>query len=95
MGWWQGSANEGEKAYFKEYLGVDGKDPAWALLKESLKSVSQTAIMLMQASHLRAFTRYLLSFPLFNLCKSRRSMSHSYHIPKTIKLKVCGSSEKP
>lgn len=48
VGWWQGSANEGEKAYFKEYLGVDGKDPAWALLKESLKSVSQTAIMLMQ-----------------------------------------------
>ena len=38
VGWWQSSANEGEKAfspYFKEYLGVDGKDTAWALLKES------------------------------------------------------------
>ena len=50
VGWWKGSASEGEKGYFKEYLGVDGKDPAWALLQESLKSVSQTAIMLMQVS---------------------------------------------
>ena len=61
VGWWQGSANEGEKAYFKEYLGVDGKDPAWALLKESLKSVSQTAIMLMQASMLMDFVCQNLS----------------------------------
>lgn len=67
VGWWQGSANEGEKAYFKEYLGVDGKDPAWALLKESLKSVSQTAIMLMQASLLNPFASCCLSFPLLSL----------------------------
>ena len=63
MGWWQGSANDGEKAYFKEYLGVDGKDPAWALLKESLKSVSQTAIMLMQVSlqHILQAKRFLVN----------------------------------
>lgn len=51
-GWWADSATEKDKAYLKEYLGVEEiKDVSWALLREAFKSVSQTSIVMMQVKY--------------------------------------------
>ena len=51
MGWYKDSATPREKAYLAAYLGTDGSDIAWDMIRLSYKSVSQSAIFLLQVLH--------------------------------------------
>lgn len=42
------SANATDKAAIKEYLGVDGSDIAWDLIRAAMQSVSRSSIFMMQ-----------------------------------------------
>jgi 4-alpha-glucanotransferase len=42
------SANAGDKAYLKAYLGSDGTDIAWDFIRAAMESVSNTTVFLMQ-----------------------------------------------
>jgi len=42
------SATPEDKAAIKEYLGVDGSDIAWDLIRAAMQSVSGTSIFMMQ-----------------------------------------------
>ncbi len=57
MGWWEGGAGASvrseadvarEKAFAKEYLGTDGREMNWALIRAALGSVADTAIVPLQ-----------------------------------------------
>ena len=48
VGWYKDSAGARDKAFLKAYLGSDGSDIAWDMIRESMKSVSQSAIFLLQ-----------------------------------------------
>lgn len=45
---WYGSASEDERDHFRRYLGVDGHDPAWDMIRMAYMSVSETAVATMQ-----------------------------------------------
>ena len=48
-GWWNDSAGKQDKEYIKEYLGLEEvTDISWTMLREALKSVSRTTIVMMQ-----------------------------------------------
>ncbi len=47
IGWWA-TAGEAERAFTRAYLGSDGQDVAWALIRSACASVADTAIVLMQ-----------------------------------------------
>lgn len=48
-GWWADSANETDKTYLKQYLGLeDVEDVSWIMMREAFKSISRTAIVMMQ-----------------------------------------------
>lgn len=50
-GWWTDSAGKQDKDYVKEYLGLDEvTDISWTMLREALKSVSRTSIVMMQVT---------------------------------------------
>jgi 4-alpha-glucanotransferase len=57
MGWWQGGAGDSvrsaedvsrEKAFAREYLGSDGREMNWVMIRALLASVADTAIVPMQ-----------------------------------------------
>ena len=50
VGWWKDSAQAAEKDYIKRYLHTDGKDIAGDFMRESFKSVSKTAIVMLQVA---------------------------------------------
>ena len=47
-GWWKDSAGEQDREYLGEYLGSDGADVAWDLIRAAFASVSRTTIVMMQ-----------------------------------------------
>ena len=47
IGWWA-AAGEHEREFARAYLGSDGQDMAWALIRGALASVADTAIVAMQ-----------------------------------------------
>jgi 4-alpha-glucanotransferase len=47
VGWWAG-ANEHERRFASDYLGTEGQDIAWALIRSACASVADTAIYPMQ-----------------------------------------------
>ena len=47
LGWWAG-AGEHEREFARAYLGTDGHDMAWALIRAACASVADTAIVAMQ-----------------------------------------------
>jgi 4-alpha-glucanotransferase len=47
IGWWA-SAGEHEREFARAYLGGDGQDMAWALIRAGCASVADTAIVAMQ-----------------------------------------------
>ena len=48
-GWWKDSAGKQDKEYVKQYLGLEEvTDISWTMLREALKSVSRTSIVMMQ-----------------------------------------------
>lgn len=48
-GWWKDSAGKQDKDYIKQYLGLEEvTDISWTMLREALKSVSRTTIVMMQ-----------------------------------------------
>ena len=47
VGWWH-SAGEHERKFARAYLGTDGHDIAWALIRSACASVADTAIYAMQ-----------------------------------------------
>lgn len=49
MGWWADSAGARDRAYVAAYLGSDGADIAWDLIRAAFASVSRTSIVMMQA----------------------------------------------
>lgn len=51
VGWFQGSANEEDKAYIKAYLGSEGKDIAWDFIRSGLESVARTTVIMMQVGY--------------------------------------------
>jgi 4-alpha-glucanotransferase len=51
VGWFQGSANEEDKAYIKAYLGSEGKDIAWDFISAGLESVARTTVIMMQVGY--------------------------------------------
>ena len=48
VGWWKDSATPQEKDYIKKYLNTTGKDISGDFMRESFKSVSRTAIVMLQ-----------------------------------------------
>lgn len=48
VGWYNDSCAESERAYLKDYLNVNGDDIAWALIRECVKSVSKTCMIMLQ-----------------------------------------------
>lgn len=48
VGWFKDSANKQDKRFLKAYLGSDGKDIAWDLIRASMESVAKTSIIMMQ-----------------------------------------------
>ena len=48
VGWYKDSATPRDKGYLEAYLGTDGSDIAWDVIREAYKSVSQSAIFLLQ-----------------------------------------------
>jgi 4-alpha-glucanotransferase len=57
MGWWRGGAGdsvrsaddvEREKAFAREYLGTDGREMSWVMIRALLASVAETAIVPLQ-----------------------------------------------
>ena len=48
VGWYQQSATEHERDYFRRYLRTDGHDPAWTLLDAAFRSVAMMAIAPLQ-----------------------------------------------
>lgn len=48
VGWFKDSAEARDKAFLSAYLGSDGSDIAWDMIRESMKSVSMSAIFLLQ-----------------------------------------------
>jgi len=49
VGWWADSAGARDRAYVAAYLGSDGSDIAWDLIRAAFASVSRTSIVMMQA----------------------------------------------
>ncbi len=47
IGWYQ-SASEDERDHFRRYMGVDGHDVAWDMIRMAYMSVSDTAVSTMQ-----------------------------------------------
>lgn len=47
IGWYQ-SASEDERDHFRRYMGVDGHDVAWDMIRMAYMSVSETAVATMQ-----------------------------------------------
>lgn len=48
VGWWKDSATPQEKDYIKKYLNTTGKDISGDFMREAFKSVSRTAIVMLQ-----------------------------------------------
>jgi 4-alpha-glucanotransferase len=48
VGWFAGSATPTDKAYIRAYLGSEGKDIAWDLIRAAMGSVARTCIMPLQ-----------------------------------------------
>lgn len=48
VGWWKDSAQPQEKEYIKRYLNTSGKDISGDFMREAFKSVSRTAIVMLQ-----------------------------------------------
>lgn len=48
VGWFADSANAQDKKYLQAYLGCDGSDIAWDLIKAAMASVSGTSVIMMQ-----------------------------------------------
>lgn len=48
VGWWKDSAQQAEKDYIKRYLNTSGKDISGDFMREAFKSVSRTAIVMLQ-----------------------------------------------
>ena len=48
VGWYHDSATARDKAFLAAYLGSDGSDIAWDMIREAYKSVSKAAIFLLQ-----------------------------------------------
>lgn len=48
VGWWKDSAGELDREYLSDYLGSDGADIAWDLIRASFASVSRVTIVMMQ-----------------------------------------------
>lgn len=48
VGWFADSANAQDKKYLQAYLGSDGSDIAWDLIKAAMASVSGTSVIMMQ-----------------------------------------------
>ena len=47
-GWWKDSAGAQDREYLTAYLGSNGKDVAWDLIRAAYASVSRTTIVMMQ-----------------------------------------------
>lgn len=48
-GWWQESATEKDRSFLKAYLGLeDVEDISWVMIRESMKSISRSSIVMMQ-----------------------------------------------
>lgn len=47
-GWYENSASESERDYFRRYLQTDGNDAAWTLIATAFASVADTAIVPLQ-----------------------------------------------
>lgn len=65
-GWWMDSAGAQDREYLTAYLGSDGKDVAWDLIRAAYASVSRTTIVMMQVPH--AWHHTVLSFTCVTLC---------------------------
>ena len=48
MGWYQGSANDHERDFFRRYFRTNGHDAAWTLIDAAFASVAATAIVPLQ-----------------------------------------------
>jgi 4-alpha-glucanotransferase len=48
LGWYTGEANEGEKAYFRGYVGQEITEPHWEMIRLGMMSVAHTFIAPMQ-----------------------------------------------
>ncbi|GMH35803.1 hypothetical protein BSKO_03671 [Bryopsis sp. KO-2023] len=48
VGWYQDSCEQSEREFLQEYLRMNGDDIAWALIRESMKSVSKTCMIMLQ-----------------------------------------------
>ncbi|PNH04623.1 4-alpha-glucanotransferase DPE1, chloroplastic/amyloplastic [Tetrabaena socialis] len=48
VGWFRGSANEGDKAYIRSYLRTDGSDIAWDFIRSCMAAVPRTCVTMMQ-----------------------------------------------
>jgi 4-alpha-glucanotransferase len=48
VGWYEETSTEGERDYARKYLGSDGKDIAWELIRLAWASVANTAITTVQ-----------------------------------------------
>ncbi|KAK9794332.1 hypothetical protein WJX73_001909 [Symbiochloris irregularis] len=62
VGWYKDSADARDKAFLKAYLGSDGSDIAWDMIRESMKSVSMSAIFLLQ-DVMRLDNKARMNFP--------------------------------
>jgi 4-alpha-glucanotransferase len=61
IGWYE-SVSEDERDHFRRYLGVDGHDPAWDMIRMAYMSVSETAVATMQ-DLMRLGTEARMNFP--------------------------------
>lgn len=60
VGWWKDSAQPHEKDYIKQYLNTNGKDISGDFMRESFKSVSRTAIVMLQVSRQHLVSCYYI-----------------------------------
>ena len=78
-GWWKESAGAQDRKYLTAYLGSDGKDVAWDLIRAAYASVSRTTIVMMQVPH--------TCFPTV-LCFACFTLSHVCVVPCCLMLCV-------
>ena len=84
VGWWQDSAQPAEKEYIKRYLHTNGKDIAGDFMRESFKSVSKTAIVMLQVMPVMP-----LSCDLCRLLDHECEFCMSVHVLGCSNLKLC------
>ena len=65
-GWWKDSAGAQDREFLTAYLGSDGRDVAWDLIRAAYASVSRTTIVMMQVPHVGHYT--VLSYTCFTSC---------------------------